>query len=441
MLNQFLHNITTQQLFEKTDKLLVAVSGGKDSMVLLDLLLRGEFSIGVAHVNFRLRGADSEGDEGFIRNYCEQRNIPFFTTAFNTKLYAKESGISTQMAARELRYEWFEEIISENEFDYLLTAHHANDNIETALLNLTRGTGIAGITGISAKKGWLVRPFLRTTRQEIDDYATERNIQWREDSSNASTDYARNKIRHKVIPKLKKLNPNLEGTFQRSAVRLAAAEFAWNDLVESVKKEVWVKQKNAIKIKAKRLKNHPHELALTEALLKPYGFTWQQTEDALSATVSASFTTETHTLFIDRNDWFLATNKSLKAVNISVNDISEKVAVNGAEFHFEIVESFPEKQDLQNPDLAFLAFDKLEFPLTIRTWQQGDKFQPFGMKGSKLLSDYFIDLKLPVHEKKQQLLITDNQHIAWIVNKRTSQHFAINADSIKILKIEVKSLY
>lgn len=439
MLNQFLQYIKTQQLFGKADKLLVAVSGGKDSMVLLDLLQQGEFNIGVAHVNFKLRGEASDGDAAFVKNVCERLNIPFFTTSFNTKTYAKENGISTQMAARELRYNWFKKLHSENNFDYLLTAHHANDNVETALLNLTRGTGISGLTGISEKKDFLIRPLLFASRQEIDDYATERSIQWREDASNASTDYARNMIRHEVIPKLKTLNPNLENTFQRSAKRLAAAEFAWNNLIESVKNEVWTQEKNAVRINAEILKSHPHSLAITEVLLKPFDFTWQQAENALSAGSSASFLTETHTLFTDRSDWFMVTNKSLKAVNVLVDDITEKVIVNGTEFRFEIVEAFPEKKDLQNPDLAFLDYEKLQLPLTIRTWEEGDKFQPFGMKGRRLLSNYFIDLKLPIHEKKQQLILTDSQHIAWIVNKRTSQRFAVNGNVRKILKVTTKS--
>jgi tRNA(Ile)-lysidine synthase len=440
MLNAFLTYINDEKLFSDADKLLIAVSGGKDSMVLLNLLQRGKFNIGVAHVNFKLRGNDSNKDESFVKAYCEQRNIPFFTTTFNTKKYAKENGISTQMAARDLRYDWFEEVLSENNFDYLLTAHHASDNVETALLNLTRGTGIAGFTGISAKKDLLIRPLLFTTRSEIDTYATERNIQWREDSSNASTDYARNMIRHEVIPKLKTLNPNLEHTFQRTTLRLKATEFAWNTLVESVKKEVWVEEKNAVKINAEVLKSHPHNLAVTEALLKAYGFTWQQTEDALSAVSSASFIAESHTLFVDRKDWFLATNESLKSVNVIVNDILEEIFVKGMKFNFEIVESFPEKEELQNPDFAFLDYEKLPFPLTIRTWQQGDKFQPFGMQGSKLLSDYFIDLKLPLHEKKRQLILTDNRNIAWVIGKRTSQRFAVNSKMEKVLKISVSEV-
>lgn len=406
-------------------------------MVLLDLLQRGNFSIGAAHVNFNLRGNDSDGDEDFVKNYCEQRNIPFFTTGFETKVFAQHHGISTQMAARDLRYDWFEEVLSENGFDYLLTAHHANDNVETALLNLTRGTGIVGLTGISAKKELLIRPLLFATRSEIDAYATKRNIQWREDSSNASTDYARNMIRHEVIPKLKTFNPSLEHTFQRTTLRLKAAEFAWNTLVESIKNEVWVEERNTIKINAEVLKSHPHGLAVNEALLKTYGFTWQQAEDALSAVSSASFITESHTLFIDRKYWFLAKNESLKSVGVVVNDISEEVVIKGMKFSFEIVESFPEKEELRNPDFAFLDYEKLQFPLTIRTWQQRDKFQPFGMKGSKLLSDYFIDLKLPLHEKKQQLLLADNQHIAWVIGKRISQRFTVDFEVGKILKVSV----
>lgn len=440
MLNAFLTYINDEKLFSDADKLLVAVSGGKDSMVLLNLLQRRKFNIGVAHVNFKLRGNDSNKDESFVKTYCEQRKVSFFTTTFDTKKYAKENGISTQMAARDLRYDWFEEVLSENNFDYLLTAHHASDNVETALLNLTRGTGIAGFTGISAKKDLLVRPLLFITRSEIDAYATEQNIQWREDSSNASTDYARNMIRHEVIPKLKTLNPNLEHTFQRTTLRLKATEFAWNTLVESIKKEVWVEEKNAIKINAEVLKPHPHNLAITEALLKTYGFTWQQTEDALSAVSSASFTTESHTLFVDRKDWFLATNESLKSVNVIVNDILEEIIINGMKFSFEIVESFPEREELQNPSSAFLDYDKLPFPLTIRTWQQGDKFQPFGMRGSKLLSDYFINLKLPLHEKKQQLILTDNRNIAWVIGKRTSQRFAVNSKIEKVLKISISEV-
>ncbi len=435
MLTQFLQHISSQRLFTQTDKLLVAVSGGKDSMVLLDLLQQLNFNIGVAHVNFKLRKAASDEDQVFVKTYCEERNIPFFTTTFETKLHAKSNGISTQMAARELRYNWFNKLLSENNFDYLLTAHHANDNLETTLLNMTRGTGISGLLGIAAKRNWLVRPLLLFTRDEIDKYASEKNIKWQEDASNASTDYARNLIRHEVIPKLKTLNPTLESTFQRSIIRLSAAEFAWNALVEAVKKEVWVEGKNTSRVKAETLKLYPHNLAITEALLKPYGFTWQQAEDALSATNSASFLTETHTLFIDRVDWFLVTNESLKPVNFTVDDISEKVVVNGTEFSFEMIDSFPEKQDLQNPNFTFLNYEKLQFPLTIRTWHRGDKFQPFGMKGSKLLSDFFIDLKLPMHEKQQQILLTDSQYIAWVVGKRTSAVFAVKERTKMILKV------
>ncbi len=440
MLNQFLHHIETQELFGETDKLLVAVSGGKDSMVLLDLLQRGNFNVGVAHVNFRLRGKASEGDEEFLRSYCGEQNIPFFTTAFETKNYAAANGISTQMAARKLRYDWFTEILTKHQFDYLLTAHHANDNLETALLNLSRGTGISGLTGISAKKDTLIRPLLFVTRQEIDTYAKEHTIRWREDASNASTDYARNRIRHEVIPKLKTLNPNLESTFQRSIVRLSAAEFAWDKLVESIKRETWEEEQNTIQILAELLKPHPHNLAIIEALLKPYGFTWQQTEATLTAANASVFNTETHTLFIEKDKWLLIRNEALVPVQVLIHDISEKVIINETAFSFEVMDSFPEKQDLQNPNFAFLDYDKLEFPLTIRTWQQGDKFQPFGMQGSKLLSDYFGDLKLPPHKKQQQLLLVDKHHIAWVVGKRTSQRFAVNKELGKILKVAITSV-
>lgn len=438
MLNAFLTYINANQLFTANDKLLVAVSGGKDSMVLLGLLQKTNFNVAVAHVNFGLRGDASDTDEDFVRNYCSTSNIPFFCERFETKKYAKEHGISTQMAARELRYTWFQEVRKQHGFDYVLTAHHRSDNLETTLLNLTRGTGISGLTGIAPKQHLVVRPLLFLSRSEIDSYAKKHGVKWREDASNTSEDYHRNLLRHKIIPTLKVLNISVERTFERTLERLRAAEFAWNEYLENTKKKVWKEQGGFIKIDTKLLQDNPHVLPILEALLKPYGFTWQQLLSTQTAAQSSRFLTDSHTLFIERNGWILAKNSVLKSIKIELKGLPERLKIGNINLQFELIEEFPPLEALRNPQNAFFDFEKLQFPLCIRTWQIGDRFSPYGMKGSMLLSDYFINEKLTNIEKETQLLLTDNTCIAWVVGKRVSQKFAIREGCRKILKVKVE---
>lgn len=418
----------------------MAVSGGKDSMVLLDLLQKGEFFISVAHCNFQLRGEASDGDAQFVESYCSERSIPVFIKRFETERFATERHISTQMAARELRYAWFDELMKSHSFDYLLTAHHLNDALETALLNFSKGTGIAGLRGILTKNETTVRPLLFAERTEIEAYIVAEKLLWREDASNSSVKYQRNLLRHNVVPILKEINPSIEQGYFRTQKRLLAIEAIAIEAFENFKANFVKMTENGWELSVSDLSSEK-AFFYVEELLKPYHFTFSQIENILESLDKSDysvFETTQARLTKERGILKLKEKKAVETENsmvlfLAIGDSIE--LKNGQRLYVEKCSTFPSEELLRNPSSAFFDAEKLSFPLKIRKWQEGDWFVPFGMKGKKLLSDFFVDKKFTFEQKKAQWIIESNGQIVWLVGHRTDNRFRIQPNTQHIVSV------
>jgi len=436
--NKLLHFIQKEQLFNSKSKLLVAVSGGVDSMVLLDILHQLKYPIVVAHCNFKLRNEASDNDELFVKETAEKLNLPLFNTDFDTASYAKTHGISTQMAARDLRYTWFEKIRKEQGCELIVTAHHQDDNLETILLNLIKGTALKGLSGISPKNGKIVRPLLPFTKNEILKYAETHKLKWREDTSNASNKYERNKIRLEVIPTLKEMNPKLLENLSKNTSYLRDTEHIYANGLKHHLKSWLVKRGEETYIPIlKILKTKGYPTILYE-YLNPFGFNATQVEqiiESFDAQAGKQFLTESHQLIKDRKFLILSpkTNesKSLHLIDIKQNELQVK---NGT-FTIQL-DRFKEPMETElfknylpkTENEAKLHYNKIAFPIRLRRWQKGDFFYPFGMKRKKKkLSDFFTNLKLSIIEKeKVWILEDDKKRIIWVVGYRIDDRFAIH---------------
>lgn len=435
MLEKLKQNITIQFPFLKGKKLLIAISGGLDSVVLTQLFHSLNFDISLAHCNFHLRGLESDADEEFVKNIGKKLALETFTTGFNTNEYASTNKTSTQIAARELRYHWFQELVVKHQFEYVLTAHHADDNLETFLINLSRGTGLEGLTGIPAINNTIVRPLLIFSREEIEQFANKNRIEWREDQSNASTKYVRNKIRHQIIPILKELNPTVLNSFQKTTANLKGSQQIINDTITQVKKKVISADENGItKLNIAVIQKLSNPKAYLFELLKSYDFTeWNDIENLLSAQSGKHVFSKTHRLLKDR-DFLLLTEvpaqKKLSEILITKNtkEIFDP-------FHLRL-ENVSEIQQLHENTL-FLDADKLTFPLKLRKWEKGDSFYPIGMQGKKKLSKFFKDEKYSLITKENTWLLCSENQIVWIVGKRQDRKFNATKTSSNILKIHI----
>jgi tRNA(Ile)-lysidine synthase len=438
MLSTFQNHIKSNQLFQLTDKVLLAVSGGKDSMAMLHLFVAAKFNIGVAHCNFQLRDKAADEDELFVQQTCQQLNIPFYSTKFNTANYAEEHKISTQMAARELRYNWFEEIKTTHHYHSIATAHHQNDVAETMLINLTKGSGLSGLHGIKAKNNNIIRPLLCFTSDEIQQYISKHQINYREDQSNASVKYVRNKIRHEVLPKLAEINSNIIETLNKAARHFSATENILMQKIEAEKNRCFTFENELIKINIKQLQELNPLTTYLYYFLSPYHFNFDDCEQislSLNSDSGKQFFSTTHQLIKDR-DFLLLTPKTEKQpepiIIHTINDFPESPInikpelIENKNFTFKTAKN-----------IAYLDADKIDFPLCFRKWKEGDRFTPFGMKGKKKLSDYFIDEKFSLPEKETTWLLTDkNDNIIWVVNSRTEDDFKVNSTTKTILLLE-----
>lgn len=443
MLDPFLTFINQHKLDLEKQPCLLTVSGGVDSVVMLHLFQKAGFPAGVAHCNFGLRGEESEGDEQFVKALANDSGFPFYSKRFDVKMFAKEKRISTQMAARDLRYEWFEQIRAAENYTYIATAHHANDSLETTLLNLTRGTGLSGLHGISGINNHLLRPLLLASKEQIREYAEENALLWREDRSNDSDDYKRNLIRHKVIPVLKQLNPSLEATFNHSSAKIRSADQLLKEMLDDWAAGVVVKSSDQIQISKAKLTSESRPAYRLWHIIQHYGFTYQQAEkiiESLNGISGKLFQSASHIVLIDRE-----------------NLILEEVAVDESDFEIEIEENKREvkiggrclsltKKDrnandtvLKVQNSALINYDKLIFPLTVRKWRPGDVFQPLGMNGRrKKLSDLFIDLKMSQFAKKQVLvLLNGDGEIIWVVGVRLDERYKVMEGVVHILQVMV----
>lgn len=434
MFSQFQNHLTANLPFLKDKKLLLATSGGIDSMVMAELFHRLGYNISLAHCNFNLRGAESDGDEVFVRKYAADNNIPVFVTSFDTELFAKDNKLSVQVAARQLRYLWFEELLTRNNLDFLLTAHHLDDSIETFLINFTRGTGLEGLTGIPQQNGKIIRPLLPFTREEIEKYAEDNNISWREDSSNSSGKYLRNKLRHDIVPALKVLNASFAASFQNTINHLLQAQSMAADASVLVYKQV-VTEKNIQKhINIAELKRLPNYTAYLYHWLSPFGFTaWEDIYSLPDAQSGKIVLSENYRLLKDREVLIL---EPLKQVQQSEYLIEEGIYEIATPVHLKITAVNSTDKPAGNNEI-YVDAQKLKFPLIVRKWREGDYFYPLGMKGQKKkVSKYFKDEKLSLSDKEDSWLLCSENQIIWIISKRADERFKADKNTTQIVKIE-----
>ncbi|MCS6824311.1 MAG: tRNA lysidine(34) synthetase TilS [Cytophagaceae bacterium] len=432
MLEEFDKYNTEKSLFRAKDKILVAVSGGIDSVVLCDVLYKKKYTFDVAHCNFGLRGEESDGDESFVRELCQKWGVKLFVKHFDTKSYSAEKKISIQMAARELRYAWFEEIRKQEGYDYIATAHHANDVLETMFLNLIKGTGISGLHGIRARIGSVIRPLLFATKEDIITYAIANGLQWREDSSNLENKYQRNLIRNQIIPWIKKINANIEQTISTTAEKISAEENLLEQKVGEIKQEILYTEEEHWYIDSDKLLQQAEPVYLLFRLLLPFGFNYHQAKDMVNThhTSGTCYYSASHLLIIDRNRFIV---KERKEDSCAVFIMQEEFKEVRSE-HFVInacVSTIDDKFELiRKKEVAMLDRDKLNFPLILRPWKKGDYFYPLGMKGKKKISDFLIDLRMPLSEKNSVYVLESGGDIAWVVGLRIDERFKIS-DSTK----------
>lgn len=420
-------------------KILLAVSGGLDSMALLHLFRLSGFSIQVAHCNFKLRGEESDGDEAFVSRVCGVHGIPIHTKHFDTEDYANSKSISIQMAARDLRYAWFEELRLGNNLDSIATAHHQDDQIETLLINMSRGTGVKGMHGILARHNGLIRPLLFTDRLGLEVWMRDHGFVFREDSSNTSIKYARNKLRHQVIPILKELNPSLSKTYKENAERFGNAAKNLAFFYEKQRHTLFVEFGDEYHIVLSELLKFPSPIDVLFYFIDDYGFNdWKAIKNLMDSEPGKLVSSPTHDLLKDRDVFVLREKKAAQqqCFYIAKNQqfLTEPMAA-----HISVHEA--KGFDLnRSPECAVLDFDKLEFPLVLRKWRKGDVFKPLGMRGKKKLSDFFIDQKMSLFEKQNVWLLCSSGEIIWIVGKRIDERFKLVETTQKVYLVQLNKV-
>ncbi|MDI1255339.1 MAG: tRNA lysidine(34) synthetase TilS [Flavobacterium sp.] len=416
-------------------KLLLAVSGGIDSMVLADLFRKLPFEIALAHCNFKLRNDESDEDQNFVESYAKQNHILLFVSQFDTATFASDYKLSIQVAARKLRYNWFYELLESEKYDYLLTAHHADDVIETFLINLSRGTGLDGLTGIPQQNDKIVRPLLPFSRAELTEYADKNKIQWREDSSNASDKYLRNKIRHQMVPVLKEINPNFLDSFQNTLDYLQQSQSMADDAARIVYRKVVTDDENLKIINLAELLQLPNYPAYLYYWLQPFGFSaWQDIYSLVNAESGKNVFSDNYKLSKDRENLILSQLSEEKARE------EFRINVDTAEVNFPLNLSFCKVNDISDPSntTIFVDAEKLQYPLVLRKWHDDDVFQPFGMNGqSKKVGKHLKDEKLSLPKKEKIWVLASGKIIVWIIGVRQDERFKITTTTKNILQIKL----
>lgn len=416
-------------------KLLLAVSGGLDSMVLVHQFKELGYDISIAHCNFNLRDEESDADEQFVRKYAEDNNIKLFVTNFNTRLFAEDTKQSIQISARQLRYSWFAELLQQNDLNFLLTAHHLDDSIETFLINFTRGTGLEGLTGIPEINDKAVRPLLPFTREEIETYAKNNDITWREDSSNASNKYLRNKLRHDVVPVLKKLNPSFADSFAQTLVHLQQAQSMVQDAAILIYKQVVTEKHNQKYFDVLQLKRLPNYRAYLYQWLTPFGFSaWEDIFNLINAQSGKFVVAQGYRLLKDRDYLIL---EPLPIHEELVYAISEGQSAVNHPIHLKLSQVAAVKEISKNNSI-FVDNHLINYPLFLRKWQEGDYFYPYGMNGQKKkVSKYFKDEKFSISDKENTWLLCSENQVIWVVGHRADNRYKVTENTTQILKIEV----
>ena len=439
-MNDFLPFISANKLFEKTDRLLVACSGGVDSVVLCDLLFKNGYNFFIAHCNFQLRGGDSDADEKFVRSLGDRYNVPVFVNRFDTAEYAATKKLSIQVAARELRYQWFNVLLAENNLDYLLTAHHADDNVETVLMNIFKGTGISGMHGILPKRNKIVRPLLFATKKEIIDYANGHELTWVEDASNATDKYTRNFFRRQVIPLIEKVIPGASGNFLETIKHLKEAELLYNQAIEIHKKSLLYFKGDEVHIPVLKFAKTTPFKTIAYELIKPYGFTAFQVNDLISLLQSETgkyIASATHRIIKNRKWLIIAPIASVDATTLLIEEGDNTVLFDESKLEVSISNVIQPSSDNK---IATLDCRQIKFPLLLRKWKTGDYFYPLGMPKKKKIARFLIDLKLSKTEKEKVWVVESNQKIIWIVGYRIDDRFKLTRATKNVLRLKVNPL-
>ncbi|MFW5821381.1 MAG: tRNA lysidine(34) synthetase TilS [Bacteroidota bacterium] len=419
-------------------RIILAVSGGIDSMVMSELFSRLDNELIVAHCNFSLRGEESDKDEEFVKNFCGERSIPFISKRFDTLAYARENRISVQMAARDLRYNWFHELRLEKDFNFIATAHNLNDQIETFFINLSRGTGIRGLTGISHKNGVLIRPLSHFTRKEIVEFAEKHSVDWREDSSNISTRYIRNKFRHQILPLIEELNPSFERTMEENINNLSKVQSIYLKYIDERKEYIVRRTGKQFIINIELLLNEEFGQSVIYEILSDLNFSPTAINDiwqSLWSPPGKRFYSDSHRIIKDRDELIIEAWKPSEEKKFYIDKDQNEVDI-PVKLSIEYIENKNFKIP-PYPDIACIDADKTDFPLIIRKWYPGDYFHPLGMQNSKKLSDFFVDNKFSIPMKEKTWLLCSGQDIIWIIGYRIDDRYKITRDTRKIMKIQI----
>ena len=434
MKDKFLKNIIDTELFLKDDKLLLAISGGADSVALSLLLKESNYDFEMAHCNFNLRGEESNADENFVKDLSEKLNVKCHTKTFNTDEYASKNKISIQMAARDLRYGWFEELRKENQSDYIVVAHHKDDDIETFFINLIRGSGIKGFLGMKQKRNKIIRPLLPFSRKEIEEYLKNKGQEFRNDSSNTDIKYLRNNVRHHLMPLIKDINPSFNDTFSKEIEYMNEVYNVFNDNLIKVENEIVSKTDKGIVLDKQKLLSINNNKIFLREIIAPFGF--NETEKILDSCISSSgkmFYANNYRLLVDRDKIFITEFSNNTSDDIEISEGTDTI-------HLPISLKFSISDQIEfnkNKTSVFLDFDKLRFPLKIRRWKEGDYFYPIGLKGRKKLSDYFVNNKFSIFEKEDCYLMCSGDDIVWIIGHRMDDRFKITSNTKKVYIAEL----
>jgi len=433
VLAEFKKHIETHYTNLISNRFLLACSGGLDSVVLTHLCKACHLDFSLAHCNFQLRGDESDKDEEYVVKLANELNIEKYVKRFKTNNYIVENKVNVQIAARELRYAWFAELMQQNSISTLVTAHHADDNLETFLINLSRGTGVDGLSGIPAKTDTISRPLLIFSREQILSYAKSENLNWVEDSSNIDTKYLRNKIRHEIVPSLKELHPTFLQNFEQTQAHLKSTNAILNNHIEILKSRIFEESENGFKIPINEIKILHPQSAYLYALLKDYNFTaWKDVAELLNSMSGKEVRSKTHRLVKNRaylvlekitceksNEFYIAENQK---------EIEEPIFIS--------IEEVSAIKDTSN-NILYVDKDSLKYPLVVRKWEKGDYFYPFGMKGKKKLSKYFKDEKVDIISKERQWLLCSGGEIIWVIGRRPDQRFSVVAETKHIVKFTI----
>ena len=432
-------------LFTHDDKILLTVSGGVDSMVMLALFVEAGYNVGVAHCNFCLRGTESDQDEVTVQRVAEGYNVPFYNKRFDTQGEMERTGESMEMAARRLRYEWFEQLSKEHGYTAIAIAHHVDDSIETFFINLLRGTGLRGLTGITRQRGNIIRPLLFAERKEILEYAVLHKIPYREDSSNRTKKYLRNKIRLGLIPMVREINSRFTSMMRGNLYRLADAQRFIEAGIVKIKEQILESNNGIDRIHTELIEPHfPKEFVIYEILNSMYGFKGDTVDELYKALISGAtgkrFYAREHVACIDRTDIVISTITSDDICEIKVEKRAIRNYCGNSVLYYEHTDIDNISNFNAPQEIAYLDEDKLVYPLTLRRWQEGDSFIPFGMIGRKKVSDLLTDRKMSVIEKSRQFVLLSGEDIVWVVGCRIDDRYRVTNRTENILKITKQTL-